>query len=207
MKYSYETLKTIIARSLTDSGRLIVSMDGCCASGKTTLAERLCADLNGDLIHADDFFLPPALRTQQRMNEPGGNIHYERFLDQIITPLLSARTSGTDGCVDPAVQPCWPLLQWEHFSCSALTYSPDLHHTTGKPLLVIEGAYCMRPEFSSAYDLSFFLTTSQKNQLDRIRTRNGSEGLKPFMEKWIPLENRYFSFYDIPHHCRYQVET
>lgn len=207
MKYSYETLKTIIARSLSDSGRLIVSMDGCCASGKTTLAERLCSDLNGDLIHADDFFLPPALRTQQRMNEPGGNIHYERFLDQIITPLLSARTSGTDGSVDPAVQPCWPVLQWEYFSCSALAYSPDLRHTAGKPLLVIEGAYCMRPEFRPAYDLSFFLTTSQKNQLDRIRTRNGSEGLKPFMEKWIPLENRYFSFYDIPHHCRYQVET
>lgn len=207
MKYSYETLKTIIARSLSDSGRLIVSMDGCCASGKTTLAERLCSDFNGDLIHADDFFLPPALRTQQRMNEPGGNIHYERFLDQIITPLLSARTSGTDGCVDPAVQPCWPVLQWKHFSCSALAYSPDLRHTTGKPLLVIEGAYCMRPEFRPAYDLSFFLTTSQKNQLDRIRTRNGSEGLKPFMEKWIPLENRYFSFYDIPHHCRFQIET
>lgn len=207
MKYSYETLKTIIARSLSDSGRLIVSMDGCCASGKTTLAERLCSDLNGDLIHADDFFLPPALRTQQRMNEPGGNIHYERFLDQIITPLLSARTSGTGGCVVPTVQPCWPVLQWEHFSCSALAYSPDLRHTTGKPLLVIEGAYCMRPEFRPAYDLSFFLTTSQKNQLDRIRTRNGSEGLKPFMEKWIPLENRYFSFYDIPHHCRFQIET
>lgn len=194
MNYSYEDIKNIIARSLAESGSLVVSIDGCCASGKSTLAQRLCADLDGDLICADDFFLPTALRTPERLNEPGGNIHYERFLEQIIKPLLARPDS-------------LPVLQWEHFSCSSLSYSPDPCRTAGKPLLIVEGAYCMRPEFRSAYDISFFLSTSYENQLERIQKRNGAERLNAFIEKWIPMENRYFAFYDVSRCCDYLVET
>lgn len=207
MKYSYEDLKNIIAHSLSDRGSLVVSIDGCCASGKSTLTQRLCNDLDGDLVHADDFFLPPKLRTLQRLSEPGGNIHYERFLDQIVNPLLSAKIPENDKNNRLSDRIGLPVLQWEHFSCSSLAYSPDQCHTAGKPLLIIEGAYCMRPEFRPVYDLSFFLHTSYENQLERIRERNGSESLKPFMEKWIPMENRYFSFYDVARCCHYQIET
>lgn len=225
MKYSYETVQNIIARTLSERGSLVVSIDGCCASGKSTLAQRLCTDLNGDLIHADDFFLPPALRTQERLNEPGGNIHYERFLEQIIKPLLAAKNSANhdegcavknDACGKARRRPSpscisgtasLPVLRWEHFSCSDLSYSPNPCSTAAKPLLIIEGAYCMRPEFRPAYDLSLFLSTSYENQLDRIRERNGSDRLNAFIEKWIPMENRYFAFYDIARCCDYQLET
>lgn len=194
MNYSYEEIKNIIARSLAEGGSLVVSIDGCCASGKSTLARQLCADLGGDLICADDFFLPPILRTQERLSEPGGNIHYERFFDQIVRPLLARADS-------------LPVLQWEHFSCGSLSFSPDPCCTSQKPLLIVEGAYCMRPEFRAAYDLSFFLSTSYENQLERIRKRNGPERLNAFIEKWIPMENRYFAFYDVARCCDHQVET
>lgn len=227
MKYSYEAIKNIIDRSLSEQGRLILSIDGCCSSGKTTLANRLAADCGGDLIHADDFFLPPALRTQKRLQEPGGNIHYERFYDQIIAPLLSARgpAPAQSAAADIGPAPArsaaadigskaasgtgngFPILHWQHFMCSTLSYSPDLCCTTGRPLLIIEGAYCMRPEFRPAYDLRLFLTTSYENQLARIRKRNGAERLAAFSEKWIPLENEYFSFYQIPQQCHFQIET
>ena len=62
------------------TGMRIIAIDGRCAAGKTTLAARLAKELGGDVIHMDDFFLPPALRTQERRSEPGGNVHYERFL-------------------------------------------------------------------------------------------------------------------------------
>lgn len=225
MKYSYEDIKKIIARSLSERGSLVVSIDGCCASGKSTLAQRLCADLDGDLIHADDFFLPPALRTRERLDEPGGNIHYERFYDQIIAPLLAAklsvnhaadRTTKNAACDIAQRHPfsshiykpvSLPVLQWEHFSCGSLSYFPTPCHTAGKPLLIIEGAYCMRPEFRAAYDASFFLTTSYENQLARIQKRNGDDRLNAFIEKWIPMENRYFAFYDVARCCDYQIET
>ena len=43
------------------TGMRIIAIDGRCAAGKTTLAARLAKELGGDVIHMDDFFLPPAL--------------------------------------------------------------------------------------------------------------------------------------------------
>lgn len=34
----------------------IIAIDGRCAAGKTTLADRLVKELGGDVIHMDDFF-------------------------------------------------------------------------------------------------------------------------------------------------------
>ena len=35
----------------------------------------------------DDFFLPFELRTAERLKEPGGNVHYERFIDEVVSKL------------------------------------------------------------------------------------------------------------------------
>lgn len=223
MRDSYETLKKSVADNLRDHSRLIVAIDGCCASGKTTLASRLAADLQADLIHMDDFFLPPALRTPMRYEEPGGNVHYERFHAQIARPLLDARSSDpknrsssdlksqpasdTKRRTDFQTKTGWPVLYWDRFVCADGTFAPDLCHTGGKPLLIIEGCYCMRPEFRPLYDLSFFFRTTGEEQLRRIRLRNGDERLPMFRNKWIPLENRYFSYYHIAEHCHFQIDT
>ena len=63
---------------------VIIAIDGMTASGKSTLAEELSQIYNSPIFHADDFFLPMELRTEERLNEPGGNIHYERMKKEII---------------------------------------------------------------------------------------------------------------------------
>ncbi len=47
--------------------RLLVTIDGPCGSGKSTLADALSAALNAPIIRMDDFFLPHALKTPQRL--------------------------------------------------------------------------------------------------------------------------------------------
>lgn len=207
MKASYETVKKIVTDNLRDNSRLVVAIDGCCASGKTTLAQRLTTDLQGDLIHMDDFFLPLSLRTSERYDEPGGNIHYERFLSQIVQPILAARSPHIKEPPASIQETGWPVLQWNRFACHIGAFAPDLCHTLGKPLLIIEGCYCMRPEFWPLYDLSFFIKTSYEEQLRRIQARNGKKCLQMFKDKWIPLENRYFSHYHIAERCLFQIDT
>ena len=67
----------------------ILAIDGRCASGKTTLANELSQSLNCNIVHMDDFYLPFALRTPERMAQPGGNIEFERLKNEIILPLKS----------------------------------------------------------------------------------------------------------------------
>ena len=65
----------------------VIAMDGRAAAGKTTLAEELAVTLGGAVVHMDDFFLPGELRTPERLAAPGGNVHAERFAEEVL-PFL-----------------------------------------------------------------------------------------------------------------------
>jgi uridine kinase len=45
----------------------LVAIDGRCASGKTTLAGKLRSALKCNVVHMDNFYLPFAKRTEERM--------------------------------------------------------------------------------------------------------------------------------------------
>ena len=68
-----------IDRLLTQKSQVIVSIDGPCTSGKTTLTQKLSERYDCNVFHMDDFFLRPEQRTQARFAQPGGNVDYERF--------------------------------------------------------------------------------------------------------------------------------
>lgn len=161
----------------------VIGIDGKCGAGKSTLAHFLEQFYDAYVIHMDDFFLPPKLRTPERLSEPGGNIHYERFLDEVIKPLIAGDSR----------------IAYRRFSCRIMDYEGECAFTpSSRRLLIAEGSYSMRPEFLAAYDLTLFLEIADGPQLERIRRRNGPDMLPAFRNKWIPMENRYFSHYDIP---------
>ena len=74
---------------------IVIAIDGMTGSGKTTLAEELSQVYKAPIFHADDYFLPPELRTEQRLNEPGGNIHYEKMKKEIIDILVEGKINST----------------------------------------------------------------------------------------------------------------
>ena len=110
------------------TGMRIIAIDGRCAAGKTTLAARLAKELGGDVIHMDDFFLPPALRTQERRSEPGGNVHYERFLTEVIPKLASGQA-----------------FSYQRFDCSRMAPG-DWLPVQNNGFVFVEGAYSCHPE-------------------------------------------------------------
>ena len=78
----YAPLLPVFVRLAAQPGRpgaRTLAIDGRAAAGKSTAAALLAAALGAGVVHMDDFFLPAALRTPQRLSEPGGNVHYERF--------------------------------------------------------------------------------------------------------------------------------
>ena len=72
---------------LLEKGRAVIAVDGMCAAGKSTLADDIKACFGGTVIRADSFFLPPELRSDKRLGEPGGNFHRERFCTEVVQNL------------------------------------------------------------------------------------------------------------------------
>ena len=153
----------------------IIAIDGRAASGKSTLAQQLSELLGADVIHMDDFFLPPALRTRERLSEPGGNVHYERFAEEVLPYLKS-----------PAA------FSYRIFDCSKMDYEGE-RFIGNKPIRIVEGSYSHHPKFGRYADLFVFSDVDEEEQMRRIHLRNGEEKAQMFAEKWIPMEERYFA--------------
>lgn len=175
--------------SLQKNIPLILAIDGNCASGKTTLSRLLAMYFDCNIIPMDDFFLPPALRTAERLAQPGGNVHYERFIEEVMKPLQN----GSE-------------ISYRRFRCDIMDYG-DAITLPPKPLTIIEGSYCMRPELRGLYHYSVFLSCSYEHQIARIRARNGEEMLKNFISRWIPLENAYFDAFQVKKSCSLVIKT
>lgn len=151
-----------------------IAIDGRCASGKTTMAGMLAKILKAGVIHMDDFFLPMELRTKERFATPGGNVHYERVCDEVLPKLKKAED-----------------FSYQRFDCSRMELG-DWITVKGSNYYIVEGAYSCHPELGSYMSLKIFSDVEEKEQLERIKRRDGEEQLDNFMKRWIPLEEAYF---------------
>ena len=174
MNSNLESVIKQIDDLLTQKDTVIVAIDGKCTSGKTTLASKLAELYDCNVFHIDDFFLRPEQRTPERFAEVGGNVDYERFLEEVLLPLKSSKT-----------------FSYRPFDCSTFTLS-DPVIVTPKRLNIIEGTYSHHPYFGNPYDLKILLTIDEETQRRRILDRPVFLH-KRFFEEWIPMENRYFA--------------
>lgn len=172
----FAPLLAAIDRSLAGTEKAVaVAIDGMAASGKTTLAAALAEKYGAPVVHMDDFFLRPEQRTPERYAQPGGNIDRERFLSEVCPHLATGEG-----------------FSYFRFDCHRMCLAQRIV-IPPHPLIIVEGTYSLHPKFLSFYTIKVMLTISQEWQAERIQRRNGKDGYRIFAEKWIPLENRYFS--------------
>jgi len=157
----------------------VIAVDGRAAGGKTTLAEKFRLITGAGVIHMDDFFLPAELRTTERLSEPGGNVHYERFAKEVIPFLASGEA-----------------FSYRRFDCGQMAFGGEQNVPAGN-LRLIEGSYCCHPALGEYMDLRVFSDVTPREQQRRIQSRSNEELAKMYMEKWIPMEERYFKAYAI----------
>ena len=164
---------------IPETQSFIIAIDGRAASGKTTFSRQLAYITGGGVVHMDDFFLPVDMRTQTRLAQPGGNVHYERFKKDIL-PLL--RNTGS--------------FSYQRFDCSKMSLGA-MRNVSASRWRIVEGAYSFHPEFGNYADLKIFFDITPETQIKRIRKRNGERAAQMFSERWIPLEEKYIKKYNI----------
>ena len=122
-----ELLKRIEALLEEKDSEVFVSIEGGAGSGKTTLAAALERRYISNVYHMDDFFLPPELRTEARLKTPGGNIHYERFMEEVFEGIMAD-----------------DVFTYGVFDCKkgCITHRKEVLYA---PLHIMEGVYSAHP--------------------------------------------------------------
>ncbi|MBP3891139.1 MAG: AAA family ATPase [Solobacterium sp.] len=189
---SLEEAYPLILHKIKEKSRhkqpILVAIDGRCGSGKSTLASKLQADLQCALLHMDDFFLQEYQRTEARYQEPGGNVDYER-VEEVLKAYIK------NGSCTYQVFDCeiWALGETKTLASS--------------PILIVEGSYSCRPNLSKYMDYKIFMHVNPEVQIARIKKRNGEKKLVDFKERWIPLEEKYFTTFHIEKICDDMIDT
>ena len=62
--------------------------------------------------------------------------------------------------------------------------------------LILEGSYAFHPELYPYYDLRIFLDINPEIQKKRLQNRETPESYQRFLDRWIPLEEKYFETFD-----------
>ncbi len=175
-------LMALVEEKLRQNGRALLVLDGDCGAGKTTLARLLAGLYDADVIPMDDFFLPGSLRTAQRLAQPGGNVHYERFLEEALLPLLHEKP-----------------FSYARYDCGTGETCP--RQVRGAAVAIIEGSYSHHPAFDDMYRrlkaAKGWIGVEEGEQLRRLEKRNPAM-LDRFRREWIPLEKTYFQAYHVP---------
>lgn len=182
-------LVDIINSESKNKTKLLVAIDGRCASGKTTISKELENLIPCNVIHIDYFFLRPEQRTQERLNTAGENIDHERFLKEVLKPLKD----GEEVIFRP-------------FNCKTMSFDKPIK-LDNKKINIIEGSYSCHKNLFEYYDIHIFLEVSPEEQMKRIVLRDGIEKSKIYESKWIPLEEVYFDTYKLAQKCEYHFST
>ena len=180
-------LKTQIDALLSTGKQIVIAIDGNCTAGKSTLASVLEKEYDCNVFLMDDFFLRPEQRTPERYAQPGGNVDYERFQEEVLLPMKTGKA-----------------FSYRPFSCRTFTLSEPVA-VTPRQLNIVEGTYCLHPYFGNPYDLRILLSVSPELQRARVLQRP-QQLQERFFTVWIPMEKLYFDHFRIPEQSDIQLD-
>ena len=168
-----------IAQGLAGKERLLVTLDGPCATGKTTLARKLARVFRGEVMHTDDFVIPHSRKTPEQLAVPGGNCDAERLAGEVTGPFSRGEP-----------------VRYRRYDFMNDRLLPEEELPPAR-LLILEGSYCNLPVIRAHADVRLFLEADWAVRQARLTQRESPASLQRFYDRWIPLENAYFAAYPI----------
>jgi uridine kinase len=147
-----------------------VAVDGHGASGKSTIARAIVADMTAALVHTDDFFMPAARAAGFRQSL-GDYYDWRRLRAEALAPLLAGHSASFCG------------FDWETGVLGdTVTVAPA-------GLIVLEGVFSAAPVLSDLLDRSIFVETPEHERMRRLRQRITPE---EWDDDWLAAERAYF---------------
>lgn len=160
--------------------RCLLTIDGPCATGKTTFAGFLSEIFDTEVIHTDEYVVPHSRKTPERLAVPGGNCDWERLTGELLIPWKQGRTGV-----------------YRRYACREDRFLPA-EDFPDQDFLILEGSYCNLPDIRALADLRAFFEVSYEARIARLARRETEESLQRYYDRWIPLEDAYYAAYRLP---------
>jgi uridine kinase len=173
---SFEQLLMTLENLPRKQSTLLVGVDGCGGSGKSTFTKQL-AELSPDItiIHMDDFYIPSAKRINGTAIEKpiGADIDWQRFKVQVLDPLANNENSK------------YQIYDW------ASDMLGDWYKVSIGGIVVVEGVYSIRKELENYYDFKIFVDCLTNICLARGIERDGEVSRDMWEKNWMVAEDKY----------------
>lgn len=149
---------------------LVVAIDGPGASGKSTIARAIAAEIPTALVHTDDFFL--ATISADGVRRPLADYYdWRRIRAEALAPLLGGHSAS------------FRRFDWER----GVLGGPIT--VTASVLIVLEGVFSAAPELSDLVDRAIFVETAEPERIRRLRGRVTPE---EWDDAWLAAERAYY---------------
>lgn len=161
-----------LIRGSMDGEMMLVSIDGPCGSGKTTLSEKLSLDFGWQIIHMDDYYLPWKRRADDWQERVAGNMDLLRIEDELLLPLSENKSA-----------------RYRAYDCRRDVFTKS-SVIPAKGIIAVEGNYSQMPQLRRYFRQSVYVTLPRDLRLQRLKAREGSY-YAVFEKVWEPLDQRY----------------
>jgi uridine kinase len=179
----------LIARFGALRRSVFVALDGRSGAGKSTLAAALVSlcneqDLTATVIEGDQFYAGgSAERWDQRSPAAKADLVIDWRRQRRVLDDLRTRGHASWYPFD------WDAPDWdtEHVPLRSVPES-----TAATDLIVLEGAYCARPELHDVLDVRVLLDTPPARRRRQLLERQGDEYRADWEARWTAAEDHYF---------------
>ena len=155
---------------------LLIGIDGCGCSGKSTFADKIKDEFsNVTIVHKDDFYLPSSqiLNTHPTKKPIGADFDWKRLLNQVLEPISQEKEGH------------YQQYDWETDSLT------EWHTVPVGGIVIIEGVYSIRKELIDKYDFKIWVDCPRDKRLARGIERDGEEAHEMWVNNWMISEDVY----------------
>lgn len=155
---------------------LLIGIDGCGGSGKSTFANKLKDECsNVTVVHMDDFYLPSSqlIKTHPENKTIGADFDWKRVLNQVLEPISQNKEGH------------YQRYDWETDDLA------EWHTVPIRGIVIVEGVYSIRKELANKYDFTIWVECPRETRLSRGLERDGEEARDMWENNWMISEDIY----------------
>lgn len=174
--YTLEQLISSIDSIPKKQSTLLIGIDGCGGSGKSTFAKELKAKCsNVTVVHMDDFYLPSSqiIKTHPKIKPIGADYDWKRVLYQVLGPISQDKEGH------------YQRYDWETDGLA------EWHTVPIGGVVIIEGVFSIRKELAKKYDFTIWVDCPRELRLSRGLERDGEDARDMWENNWMISEDLY----------------